>query len=54
MTETGPVPLTVSVGATVVKRGDTANLAVRRADALLYASKAAGRNRVTLDPFSRG
>ena len=52
-TEQGPVPLTVSVGATVVKRGDTPNLIVRRADALLYASKAAGRNRVTLDPFSR-
>ncbi len=52
-TEQGPVPLTVSLGATVVKRGDTPDLVLRRVDALLYASKAAGRNRVTIDPFSR-
>ena len=30
-------------------RGDTAELIVRRADALLYASKHAGRNRVMHD-----
>ena len=52
MTDGRRVPLTVSVGATVAVRGDTAKRIVQRADALLYASKAAGRNRVTLDPFS--
>ena len=54
MTADGRVPLTVSVGATVVIRGDTGKRILRRADALLYASKAAGRNRVTIDPFSGG
>ncbi len=53
-TDNGAVSLTVSIGATIVKPGDTAARIIRRADALLYASKASGRNRVTLDPFSRG
>jgi len=51
--EGGRVPLTVSVGATVAVGGDTAKGILQRADALLYASKAAGRNRITIDPFSR-
>lgn len=44
-----PIRLTVSVGGTLVAPGDTAELIVRRADALHYASKVAGRNRVTID-----
>jgi diguanylate cyclase (GGDEF)-like protein/PAS domain S-box-containing protein len=52
-TRDGTVSVTVSIGATLAVTGDTAKRIVRRADALLYASKAAGRNRVTLDPFSR-
>lgn len=44
------VPLSISVGGTLVAPGDTAELIVRRADALLYRSKASGRNSVTVDP----
>jgi diguanylate cyclase (GGDEF)-like protein len=40
--------VTVSMGATVFKDGDTARSVVERADALLYESKASGRNRLTL------
>ena len=43
------VPLRASIGGTVVAPGDTEDLIIARADALLYASKKAGRNRVTLD-----
>ncbi len=41
--------VTVSAGATLVKRGDTSNEAIKRADEMLYRSKASGRNRVTID-----
>ncbi len=44
-----PVALTVSIGGTLTAPGDTAELVVRRADDLLYASKRAGRNRVMHD-----
>jgi diguanylate cyclase (GGDEF)-like protein/PAS domain S-box-containing protein len=43
------VPLSISIGGTLVAPGDSPQLIVRRADALLYDSKTAGRNRVTLD-----
>lgn len=43
------VPVTISVGGTIVAPGDSADLIIRRADALLYQSKSSGRNRVTLD-----
>jgi diguanylate cyclase (GGDEF)-like protein/PAS domain S-box-containing protein len=39
---------TVSIGGTVVTGGDTAESIVARADALMYQSKDAGRNRVTV------
>ena len=52
-TGAGAVSVTVSIGGTLATPGDTAALILRRADALLYASKGAGRNRVTLDPESR-
>ena len=39
--------LTISVGATVAVQGDSMASVIKRADTLLYASKASGRNRVT-------
>ncbi|MBU1566058.1 MAG: sensor domain-containing diguanylate cyclase [Proteobacteria bacterium] len=38
---------TVSIGATLVKEGDTAKSLIKRADSLLYESKRGGRNRLT-------
>ena len=46
----GRIPLTVSIGGTVVALGDSATTMVRRADGLLYAAKKSGRNRVVIDP----
>lgn len=43
------VQVTVSVGATLVKPADTLATLVKRADRLLYKSKAEGRDRVTGD-----
>jgi diguanylate cyclase (GGDEF)-like protein/PAS domain S-box-containing protein len=40
--------ITASVGATLIKAGDSEQSAIKRADDLMYASKAAGRNQVTL------
>ncbi|GAB1428624.1 GGDEF domain-containing protein [Aminivibrio sp.] len=40
--------VTLSIGGTSTVRGDTAAEMVRRADALMYESKKAGRNRVTI------
>lgn len=40
--------VTASIGATLAKPGDTSETILQRADALMYASKSAGRNRVTL------
>lgn len=47
--ETGRVAVTASVGATLALPDDTAETLIDRADRLMYASKAAGRNRVTSD-----
>lgn len=38
----------ISVGATLLKSGDTDMSVINRADALMYKSKVAGRNRVTV------
>lgn len=43
------VPLSVSMGGTLVAPGDTIELMLARADGLMYGSKASGRDRVTLD-----
>ncbi|MGO9754101.1 MAG: diguanylate cyclase [Solirubrobacteraceae bacterium] len=43
------VKLSISLGGTLVAPGDDSELIIRRADALLYESKARGRNRATLD-----
>jgi diguanylate cyclase (GGDEF)-like protein/PAS domain S-box-containing protein len=40
--------VTASFGATMRKAGEDAGVAVKRADALMYASKQNGRNRVTV------
>jgi diguanylate cyclase (GGDEF)-like protein len=42
----GQPPLTLSIGVTVLADGETVQAALARADAALYAAKAAGRNRV--------
>jgi diguanylate cyclase (GGDEF)-like protein/PAS domain S-box-containing protein len=43
------LPVTVSIGAAVARVEDTPEILIDRADRLMYRSKAAGRNRVTLD-----
>ncbi len=40
--------MTISLGGTLVRPGDTRKSLVARADALLYQSKTEGRDRVTL------
>lgn len=47
-----PLHVTVSIGATLVKTGDTTDSLIARADQLLYRSKDSGRNRVTADTTS--
>lgn len=42
------IRVSISIGATVVRKGDGAASIVQRADAALYASKNDGRDRVTL------
>ena len=40
--------VTISIGATLVNENDTTDTLIKRADALLYKSKAAGRNCLTI------
>ena len=40
--------VTISVGATLLNSNDTVNTFVQRADNLMYQSKEAGRNRVSV------
>ena len=49
-TESGKISVTVSIGATLAKISDTVDTVVKRADQLMYYSKTAGRNRVTMEP----
>ena len=44
-----PLHVSVSVGVTTVKKDDTAESVIKRADELMYQSKASGKNRVTSD-----
>lgn len=44
----GTIRATVSVGGTLLAKGDTIEDVLRRADALMYRSKEEGRNRVTV------
>jgi len=40
--------VTISIGATLINENDTIDSLIKRADTLLYKSKAAGRNRLTI------
>ncbi|MDM7914163.1 MAG: diguanylate cyclase [Candidatus Eisenbacteria bacterium] len=44
-----PIRVTISIGGTAARAGDTPEMVQERADVLLYQSKQSGRNRVTLD-----
>lgn len=48
LADTGKIAATVSIGATVARKGDSLDALVRRADELMYQGKVAGRNRVTV------
>lgn len=41
--------ITVSIGATMLRAGETSERAIQRADEMMYSSKKNGRNRVTID-----
>ncbi len=43
------VNVTISIGASILKSGDTIDTLIKRADNRLYQSKKNGRNRVTID-----
>lgn len=40
--------VTISLGATMLRDGDTRESLIQRADALMYESKRGGRNRLTM------
>ena len=42
--------VSISIGGTIARPGDSQETLLKRADDYLYASKSAGRNRVTIDP----
>jgi len=44
------IKVTVSIGATLARPDDTIETLLKRADALMYDSKIAGRNRISTDP----
>jgi len=48
MHENKRLSVTISIGATLAADNDTAGGLIKRADTLLYRSKAAGRNRLTI------
>ena len=48
-TGSGRVVATISIGATLAQRTDTVEKVMKRADQLMYQSKTAGRNRVSMD-----
>lgn len=41
--------ITISIGATIIKKGESIDSIIKRSDLLLYQSKENGRNRVTID-----
>lgn len=47
-TPEGPLRVTVSIGATIVRKGEEVDEVLKRADGLMYEAKAAGRNRVVV------
>ena len=50
----GPGRVTISIGGTLARPKDTPASLVKRADEMMYRSKASGRNRVTLKPAAAG
>lgn len=48
MRQDDKLKVTLSIGATVTRNDDTVDSLIKRADTLLYKSKTAGRNRLTL------
>ena len=46
--ENDKLDITISIGATLIHAGDTLEALMKRADTLLYKSKEAGRNRLTI------
>jgi diguanylate cyclase (GGDEF)-like protein len=48
-TGVGVLTVTISIGGTVARAGDSPAALVKRADELMYASKSGGRNRVTVE-----
>ncbi|MBV7437122.1 sensor domain-containing diguanylate cyclase [Aeromonas sp. sif2416] len=50
--EPDPVPITVSLGSTLIQPGEEVNAVLARADEWLYRAKRSGRNRVAHDPDS--
>jgi diguanylate cyclase (GGDEF)-like protein/PAS domain S-box-containing protein len=42
------ITVTISIGGTVARHGDTADAIIKRADQLMYQSKRKGRNRMTV------
>lgn len=49
----GRVGATISIGATLAQTTDTVETVLKRADQLMYQSKTAGRNRVSMDEVIR-
>ncbi len=47
--ENNSLAATISIGGTIAMTGDTLDSLIRRADALMYQSKKAGRNRATVE-----
>ena len=47
-TPDGPLRVTVSIGATIVRTGEAPADVLRRADGLMYEAKSAGRNRIVV------
>ncbi len=47
--ENKKLSVTISIGATLVKKNDTLESLMKRADTLLYKSKSAGKNCLTID-----
>jgi diguanylate cyclase (GGDEF)-like protein/PAS domain S-box-containing protein len=44
-----PIRVTISLGVTLARPEDTADSLIKRADGMMYKSKAAGKNRVSVD-----
>ena len=48
MVENKPISFTISIGATLIEKGDSAESAMKRGDRLMYLSKSWGRNQTAI------